>query len=247
MNMTSVAKHYDALTPEERFRLIVIAGARGDDGEQKRLVNASGWVSFRQRDYIPFSDAFQQLAETVFMDVMNAAVEFVEAEGRSASAEDLDGDEAADADELTAEDSANNEPVDDGAEAGVVDDCDGHEEDRGKRPLWQRYLDLWLATGFVLKTKVAGWELFCDRRQLPPFALWELLPGYRRLRRYLTLIEGTPDFPGPAFAAGGMVRFLNYTRPTGEPPVALTDIISPEGVADDLEELFALLVERCGR
>jgi hypothetical protein len=28
-----------------------------------------------------------------------------------------------------------------------------------------------LATGFELRTKAEGWELFCERMTLPPFAL----------------------------------------------------------------------------
>ncbi len=42
MNANAVARHYALLTPEERFQLILAAGARGDDAEQDRLIRAGG-------------------------------------------------------------------------------------------------------------------------------------------------------------------------------------------------------------
>jgi len=42
----ALARHYDNLTPEERFRLILAAGARGDKVEQDRLVNSGGLSLF---------------------------------------------------------------------------------------------------------------------------------------------------------------------------------------------------------
>jgi hypothetical protein len=247
MNTRTLANHYEVLTAEERFRLIVAAGVRGDDAEQKRLISASGWRSFRQRDYMPFSEAFEELANVVYMAATDALAEFVEAEGRYTYAEELDTDEEFDAHEPTgAEDIADDDRADDEPNAVTADHSDDQDDERPERSLWQRFLDLWLATGFMLKTMVAGWELFCNRRQLPPFALWELLPGYERLCHYQTLIEGIPDLPGPAFAAEGIVRFLNDIRPTDEPLVVQADIISPECVADGLDELFNSLVKRHG-
>ena len=42
MNASTVTKHYGLLTPEERFRLILAAGGRGDEAEQDRLVSTGG-------------------------------------------------------------------------------------------------------------------------------------------------------------------------------------------------------------
>ena len=37
MTINTLARHYDRLGAEERFRLILAAGARGDEAEQDRL------------------------------------------------------------------------------------------------------------------------------------------------------------------------------------------------------------------
>ncbi len=40
MKAHPLAKNYDLLTPEERFRLIMAASQRGDEAERDRLVQA---------------------------------------------------------------------------------------------------------------------------------------------------------------------------------------------------------------
>jgi hypothetical protein len=47
----------------------------------------------------------------------------------------------------------------------------------------RRLLDMAFVAGYMLKTKTTGWKLFCDRLCVPPFLLWETLPGYDRLER----------------------------------------------------------------
>ena len=37
MNLNTLSKNYTSLTPEERFRLLLAAGARGDEAEHDRL------------------------------------------------------------------------------------------------------------------------------------------------------------------------------------------------------------------
>src|ERR1700757_4051374 len=85
------------------------------------------------------------------------------------------------------------------------------EEGDGERPMFQRYLDVAPAAGFVLRMKAEGWKLFCKRLTVPPFALWEGLPGFERLQRALSLSEKA------AFEAEGFLRWLNVIRPAGEP------------------------------
>jgi hypothetical protein len=48
--------------------------------------------------------------------------------------------------------------------------------------------------------------MFCERLSVPPFALWDILPGFERLRRALDLLEDNEFRPGPAFQPEGMLR-----------------------------------------
>ena len=73
----------------------------------------------------------------------------------------------------------------------------------GNRPLWQRLLELAYAAGFMLRTKADGWKLFCERLHVPPFLVWQELPGFERLQEALAQTEKT------AFNAEGMLRWLN--------------------------------------
>jgi hypothetical protein len=102
-----------------------------------------------------------------------------------------------------------------------------------------RYLDLALAQGYFLKTKAAGWELWCERRHLPAFAVWQLMPGYDRLRRAIELTRESAHSPnGLAFTSAGMLRWLNrIARERGEPEQ--TELpFSANGIADGLETFF---------
>jgi hypothetical protein len=56
-----VAKLYDRLTSEERFRLISAAGARGDEAEQNRLIAAGERIHLSGQDHAPYADAFIEL------------------------------------------------------------------------------------------------------------------------------------------------------------------------------------------
>src|SRR5262249_4810288 len=113
------------------------------------------------------------------------------------------------------------------------------EEAPSERPLWQRFFDMALAAGFVLRTKAEGWKLFCERMTGPPFALWEILPGFDRLQRALKLAERV------AFAPTGFLRWLNDIRPAGE--TKRTEVpLTVEGVAAATEEMFQKRVEWWG-
>ena len=50
MNKNSLHRHYDRLTPEERFRLDVLAMARGDAAESERLVVSCPRVSYTMNE-----------------------------------------------------------------------------------------------------------------------------------------------------------------------------------------------------
>ena len=50
MSKNALHRHYDRLTPEERFRLDVLAMARGDAAESERLVGSCPKLSYRMND-----------------------------------------------------------------------------------------------------------------------------------------------------------------------------------------------------
>jgi hypothetical protein len=83
----------------------------------------------------------------------------------------------------------------------------------------------------MLRTKADGWKRFCERLDIPPFLLWEGLPGFDRLRRALALAERA------AFEPEGMLRWLNAIRPAGEPELANVPVTAAT-VAAATEELF---------
>ena len=70
MNATALAKNYGSLTPEERFRLILAAGARGDEAEQARLVATGGRIALSLQDHAPHAHAFGELAVQVYLDLL---------------------------------------------------------------------------------------------------------------------------------------------------------------------------------
>ena len=61
MNPNDLARHYGRLSPEERFKLILAAGARGDEAEQQRLVDAGGHITLSCPDHTPYTRAFDEL------------------------------------------------------------------------------------------------------------------------------------------------------------------------------------------
>jgi hypothetical protein len=66
---------------------------------------------------------------------------------------------------------------------------------------------------------------------VPPFAIWQGLPGFDRLQQALQLAETA------AFAPEGFLRWLNAIRPAGE--AKRTEVpLTVEGVAVATEVLF---------
>jgi hypothetical protein len=239
MRANPVAKHYGSLTPRERFRLIVAAGARGDQAERDRLANAAGYIGLSARDFTPYSAAFDELALLVFVELLEGAAGYLEAldaaEARAAFEDagvEADGDRAARDQAGHGEAGAGAEPA---MEAGAVPG----ESDRDKPSTAERHFRLGLAAGFVFRTKAAGWRLFCERLTIPPFGRWEFLPGFDRLRRALALTEEA------AFAPKGFLRWLNAVRPAGRPRVKELHL-TPERCAEQLDTLFSERVTSWG-
>jgi hypothetical protein len=233
----TLTQYYDRLTPEERFRLIVAAGARRDTAEQERLKSAGSRLTLSMRDYAPWSHAFEEVATLAFLEILEAAGAHNDAFHRWCDAEwtwtDEDG---ANEDENEVDDA--NEGIDATNFPESEDKSSTPDGEDVEDPIARRYLDLYLAQGFMLKTKVDGWKLFCGRLSIPPFALWGLLPGFERFRRALDLLEDNEFRVAPAFRPDGMLHWLSKTRPDGEPEPSMEQVISPQRYADELDEYF---------
>jgi hypothetical protein len=93
VNKNVLRRHYDRLTPEERFRLDVLAMARGDAAESERLVGSCPRFSYTMNDrrfagrwqgvteitlrvYIPLGE---QLAKLQMVDAFRAMVPYSQA------------------------------------------------------------------------------------------------------------------------------------------------------------------------
>jgi hypothetical protein len=230
MNANALVKNYGRLAPEERFRLILVARGRGDEAESDRLANSGGRLTLSMYDHVPYVHAFDELAMLVF-------IELLEETGRYDDALDRADDEAHESFGEDDEEDSNEE--EEGREAEEEPDARAHAELAegcvGEPTLWQRTRDLALAAGFMVRAKTDGWKLFCERMNVPPFLLWERLPGFDRLQRALALAEEA------AFLPDGMLRWLNTircerTREVTEATVG--NLLSAEKLADELEKMF---------
>jgi hypothetical protein len=227
MNMNAVARNYASLTPDERFRLILAAGGRGDEAERDRLVRAGGRLTVSFQDHAPFAQAFNELSGLTYMELLDAAARYLESfdfadEAAETETRDrLDDEDAGQSDETAERPEA--EPADDESEVLTA---------------YDRAWGLVLAAGFMLKTKVDGWKRFCERLNVPPYLMWSAYPGFSRLQRALDVLAGTDDFPGPAFVAEGMVRFFNRLQLPGATEATAKRLISAEKVADELEAAY---------
>ena len=94
-----------------------------------------------------------------------------------------------------------------------------------------------VGSGFLLRAKGNGWKRFCEQMQVPPFLLWESLPGFARLKRALALAE---EF---AFTAEEFLRWLN-----GLLSMSAQELtgVSADEVAAEYEEAFRTGVQWWG-
>jgi hypothetical protein len=230
MNVNGVSRHYEKLTADERFRLILAASARGDETEEDRLLSASRRITLSRPDHCPYHDAFDKMALCVFIEILEAAAFYGDALVSAGEADDLSEDGG------------------EGGEQGDTAECESHAvaerrpahaRTRGRSD-WQRAHDIVLAAGFVLRTKMEGWKLFCERKCIPPFELWKGLPGFKRIQRARDLAERA------AFDPDGMVAWMNLVRRAGKPEATRERLMSPERIADGLEKDFQQFLRLCG-
>jgi hypothetical protein len=233
MNPGDLSKHYGSLSPAERFKLILAAGARGDEAKQQRLINAGRDITLSGPDHSPYARAFDELATLCYIELLEETTRYLEALDRaedeawwgpSAADEDDDPDAAAAEDPVEAAPVA---PAGAGRVQGPADAGAGRE----KMSIGERYFRLALAAGYVLRTKAAGWQRFCEQLPVPPGALWSLYPGFDRLQRALALAEQA------AFEPEGFLQWLNEARPPGQPEVT-TIPLTVEGIAAATAEAF---------
>jgi len=221
MKAPPLAKNYKCLTPEERFRLILAATGRGDGAERDRLIRAGGRTTLSMSDHAPYVEAFNSLAMHVFIDLLEEAARYHDAFDRLDSAEREDDDD----DEVKPE-----------GEPGSKADEDSEDDTDGAWAVWHRYFDLALASGYMLRAKAESWKLFCERLSVPPFLLWDKLPGFDRLQRALTLAEKA------AFVPEGFLRWMNRIRPAADPELTKVPLTA-DGLANATEETFQEFVQ----
>ena len=70
MTINTLVRHYDRLGAEERFRLILAAGARGDEAEQDHLGLAAPRIALTYSHHAPWAHAFDELATLVFVELL---------------------------------------------------------------------------------------------------------------------------------------------------------------------------------
>ena len=68
-----LARHYDSLTPEERFRLIMAAWVRGDEQERDRLDTSAPCLTYRLPHHFGLGAAFREVREVHRTEVLTLA------------------------------------------------------------------------------------------------------------------------------------------------------------------------------
>ena len=211
MTAKSIGQQYKLLTPEERFRLILAASGRGDDAECERLVQASDRITLRMPDYSPYSHALQDVSLMIFIELLTETGRYLESMAL-----------------------ADQEFLPKGEDPAVYDDDEPETSELEFAN--ERRLQMGLASGYVLRTKAEGWKQFCERWSIPPFLLWQDLPGFDRFQAALKLTDHA------AFTEDGFLRWLNRVRPADHPVIPEVPV-TVAGTADGVEEFFQARIE----
>jgi hypothetical protein len=238
MNTNGLARHYDALTVEERYRLIMAAVGRGDDAEKDRLADAARRTLFSVADYGRFIRAFGELSLLTYIDLLACAADYLESVAWALDnpPPDRAGNEAeGDTAEAGLPGTSGGGPGDADADAGPGCDAD-------RAPTGRRARDLALLSAYEVKAKFDGWNLFCGRWNVPPrFIDWELLPGFDRLRDALE-VAGEAGVSRERF----WDCLIGQRDAGGELELPDTGVMSPGAFADFLEARFRWLAQRRG-
>jgi hypothetical protein len=222
MNTNGIAKHYDKLTPEESFRLILAAGIRGDEAEADRVVQAEKRITLSFPAHAPYAHAFHELLFWNYIELLEDAALYLESNElfRTQLRESIDSAPTRKRTKKTTP-----RPK---ARTG--------ENDAAEYPAWHHSGRLARGVGFLFKVKVHGWKLFCMRLNVLPVALWEQMefPGVDRLKRAVALAHAGTVFS----SAAEMTLWVNEVRPAGDPERTEADILTPEWFAAHLDAAF---------
>jgi hypothetical protein len=96
MNSHELARHYDQITAQERFSLLLAAETRGDQEEFHRLMETAPRKNYSVPHHAPLVDAFFDLSKMHFMQLLETAACYLDAfpppvRRRRKDAEPLDG------------------------------------------------------------------------------------------------------------------------------------------------------------
>jgi hypothetical protein len=102
----------------------------------------------------------------------------------------------------------------------------------------ERWIRAASGLAFVLRTRWLGWVRFCEERNFPPELYWTVMPGYERVREYLTLAE--------SFAADDaeLIATLNSVEVETEPVTAIA--LTVDSVARSTHELYETRLQAVG-
>jgi hypothetical protein len=218
MNPETLSKKYRHLTPEERFRLILAASGRGDNVERDRLARASQLIDLRMEDYAPYAHAFDELATFTFLDLFDHVarlfVAIVHATIPTLGEEpsimrDAPADPVPPA-------TVNQAPAVEVVQKPGADPC------RGKRN--EQKMDWVMGEAYVVQALANGWKLFCEEMNVPPFVIWQTLPGFAFLQNALTVADKASG------SSQQYLDWLNSIRPKGTPAL-LTVALTAKAVA----------------
>jgi hypothetical protein len=222
VNTKTLANHYSQLTPEELFRLIMAANARGDEAERDRLANAGQRITLSMSAQSPYARAFEEFSFATYIELLEEAANFLDEHQRARNA--VAGAKIP----IRRRMRMTKPSAEQRAAEKAADDAD-------KQPLWTQS-DLVNALGFQFKARLIGWKFFCERWNADPTALWDAgdFPGLDRLGRTCGLIRSGLAFPTPA----DLARWLNTVRPFGDPELTEANIATAEQIADSLDAEF---------
>src|SRR5712692_2605299 len=158
MNTNHLAKLYDTLTARERVPLIIAAGARGDQAEQKRLSASAPKETFQVPDYYALAKALDKAADYHLLTLLDLAANFWQWWGLWMTYGLRDPDTA-------------------GSKKGQRRKAKADQAEELRAEGIVRYY----ASRFV--AHVDGWKQFCSERHIDPEVQLHFLPGWDTITR----------------------------------------------------------------
>jgi hypothetical protein len=158
MNTKYLAKLYDQLTPRERLPLIMAAGARGDEAEQKRLCASAPKEAYEVPNYYGLAKALKEAGYFHLLTLLDLAANFWQWWGLWASYV------------LRAP-----------GETATKKSRRGQKESLQRLERRAGGIVRYYASRFV--AHVEGWKQFCSELQIDPEAQLNFMIGWETIRR----------------------------------------------------------------